>query len=98
MGHKNKLRADKAYDADWLCRNIEDCGAVPNIPNKANGNWTECFSQTLYHMRNAIERFYSKIIHYCRIATRYAKKGANNLAMIKLTSTIVWMRFYESMK
>ena len=48
-------------------------------------------------MRKAIERFYSKIKHFCRIATRYEKKGANYLAMVKLASTIVWMRLYESM-
>ena len=47
-------------------------------------------------MRNAIERFYSKIKHFRRIAARYEKKGANYLAMVKLASTIVWMRFYES--
>ena len=97
LGHKDILLADKAYDADWLRRKIEDCGAVPNIPNKANRNWKACFSQTLYRMRNAIERFYSKIKHFRRIATRYEKKGTNYLAMVKLASTIVWMRFYESM-
>ena len=36
LGHKDILLADKAYDADWLRRKIEDCGGVPNIHNKAN--------------------------------------------------------------
>ena len=91
------LLADKAYDADWLRRKIENMGAAPNIPSKSNRKWKACFSQTLYRMRNAIERFYSKIKHFRRVATRYEKKASNELAMVKLAATAVWLRANESM-
>ena len=90
------MLADKAYDADWLRAQIERAGAAPNIPSKSNRKWRACFSQTLYRMRNAIERFYSKIKHFRRVATRYEKKGSNYLAMVKLAAIAVWLRVYES--
>ena len=51
------LLADKAYDADWLRRQIETAGAAPNIPPMAHRRWKPCFSPVLYRARNCIERF-----------------------------------------
>jgi len=50
------LHGDKGYDANSLRRQIEDRGALPNIPPKANRKWKNCFSPFLYRNRNAIER------------------------------------------
>lgn len=85
--------ADKAYDADWLRRAIEDSGAAPNIPAKSNRTWKPCFSKVLYRKRNQIERFFSKIKHFRRVATRYEKHASNYLAMLKLASIAIWLRF-----
>jgi hypothetical protein len=46
--------ADKAYDADWLRRQIEAAGAAPNIPPKANRRWKPCFSPVLYRARDRL--------------------------------------------
>jgi len=78
------LLADKAYDADWLRRSIESTGAAPNIPSKINRRWKACFSKTLYRARNRIERFFNRIRHCRRVATRYEKHASNFLAMVKL--------------
>jgi transposase len=88
--------ADKAYDANGIRDLIEDQGAVPNIPAKSNRNWKPCFSRTLYRERNQIERFFSKLKHFRRIATRYDKLADNFLAMVKLASMRLWLRAYES--
>jgi transposase len=90
------LLADKAYDADWLRRSIESTGAAPNIPSKTNRRWKACFSKTLYRERNRIERFFNRIKHCRRIATRYEKHASNFLAMIKLAAVRLWLRHYES--
>lgn len=37
------LHGDKGYDSDALCRQIENGGAMPNIPPKANRKWMNCF-------------------------------------------------------
>lgn len=72
--------ADKAYDANGIRDLIEAQGAVPNIPAKSNRRWKPCFSKTLYRERNQVERFFSKLKHFRRIATRYDKLAANFLA------------------
>jgi transposase len=90
------LLADKAYDADWLRRRIEEVGAAPNIPSKSNRRWKACFSPALYRQRNRIERFFNRIKHFRRIATRYEKHAANYLAFLKLAATQIWLRQYES--
>ena len=45
-----------------------------------------CFSKRLYRERNLIERFFSKLKHFRRVATRYDKLAANFLAVIQLAS------------
>jgi transposase len=98
----NRLRedtivlADKAYDADWLRRSIEAAGAAPNIPAKRNRRWKPCFSPVLYRARNRIERFFNRIKHFRRVATRYEKHAANFLAMLKLAAIHLWLRHNES--
>jgi transposase len=44
------------------------------------------FSKRLYRERNLIERFFSKLKHFRRVATRYDKLAANFLAMVQLAS------------
>jgi transposase len=49
----------------------------------------------LYRARNLIERFFNKLKHCRRIATRYDKLAANYLAFIQLASIHLWLRVYE---
>ncbi len=69
------LHADKAYDSDALRTQIEEQGAVPNIPPKANLKWKNCVSPTLYKDRNAIERMFCRIKDFSRIANRYDRSA-----------------------
>jgi transposase len=87
--------ADKAYDADRIRELIQERGATPNIPPK-NNRRKPCFSKRLYRERNLIERFFSKLKHFRRVATRYEKLAANFLAMVQLASIRLWLRNYES--
>jgi transposase len=54
------------------------------------------FSKRLYRERNLIERFFSKLKHFRRVATHYDKLAANFLAMVQLASMRLWLRAYES--
>jgi len=71
-------------------------GAVPNIPAKSNRKWKPCFSKRLYRERNLVERFFSKLKHFRRIATRYDKLAENFLGMVQFASMRLWLRAYES--
>ena len=46
----------------------------------------------LYRARNLVERFFNKIKHCRRIATRYDKLAANYLAFVELASIRLWLR------
>jgi transposase len=88
--------ADKAYDADRIREMIQNQGATPDIPPKSNRRWKPCFSKRLYRERHLIERFFSKLKHFRRVATRYDKRAANLVAMVQLASIRLWLRAYES--
>jgi len=71
-------------------------GRAPNIPPKSNRKWKPCFRKRLYPERNLIERFFSKLKHFRRVATRYDKLAADFFAMVRLASMRLWLRAYES--
>ena len=96
LGPRTIVLADKAYDGDRIRELIQQHGATPNIPPKSNRRWKPCFSRQLYRERNLIERFFSKLKHFRRVATRYDKLAANFLAMVQLASIRLWLRAYES--
>ncbi|MCW2286163.1 transposase [Rhodoblastus acidophilus] len=82
------LHADKGYDANKLRRQVEDQGAMPNIPPKANRRWKNCFSPFLYRNRNAIERMFCRLKDFRRVATRYDRNAINFLATVCLAATV----------
>jgi len=90
------LIADKGYDANALRQAVLDKKAWANIPPKRNRKDPICFSKYLYRDRNLVERFFNKIKHYRRIATRYDKLAENFLAALKLVAVRIWLRGNES--
>jgi transposase len=96
LGPHTIVLADKAYDADRIRTLIEEQGATPNIPAKYNRKWKPCFSKRLYRERNLNERFFSRLEHFRRVATRYDRLADNFLAMIQLASMRLWLRDYKS--
>src|SRR2546429_2146408 len=90
------LLADRGYDADWIRCLVRQHGAWANIPPKRKRTEALCFSPYLYRARNLVERFFNKIKHCRRVATRYDKLAANYLAFIQLASLRLWLRVNES--
>ena len=93
---RSLLLADRAYDADAIRKLVNEQDAFANIPPKRNRKDPICFSPFLYKARNRIERFFNKMKHFRRVATRYDKLAANYLAALKLASVSLWLRAYES--
>lgn len=90
------LLADRGYDADWIRALVRQYGAWANIPPKRNRTEALCFSPHLYRARNLVERFFNKIKHCRRVATRYDRLAANYLAFVQLASIRLWLRVNES--
>lgn len=87
------LLADRAYESDGLRTEMEARGVFANVRLMPQRVRKPPFSASLYKLRNVIERFFSKIKHYRAIATRYEKYPENYLALIKLASVQIWMKF-----
>ncbi len=84
--------ANRAYDTNAIRKQIEDQGAVPNIPPKPPRPWKSCFSRVLYRDRIAIERMFCTPKDYRRIATRYDKLAANSLGAVYLAGAVTcWL-------
>lgn len=92
---KTMVLADRGYDADWIRALVNEQGAWPNIPPERNRKDPICFSPYLYRSRNLVERFFNKLKPCRRVATRYDKLAANDLAFITLASIRIWLRACE---
>lgn len=82
---------DKAYDSDEVVQAVKDRGAKPVIPPRSNRTKKRKFSKCLYKHRNLAERFWNRLKHYRRVATRYEKTGRNFLAFVHLAASLVML-------
>ncbi len=83
--------ADKGYDADHFIAKIEAAGAQAVIPPRSNRLTQRSFDRHLYRDRNLIERFFARIKHFRRIATRYDKLASSFLSFVHLACTFIWL-------
>ena len=78
----NNEAVSDANAPGWGGAIINEQGATPNIPPNSNRRWKPCFSKRLYRERNLIKRFFSKLKHFRRVATRYDNLAPNYLAIV----------------
>ena len=83
--------ADKAFDANALIRAIEKLGAKVVIPPMARRTDQRPYDQHQYRHRNLIERFFCRIKHCRRIATRYDKLASRFSSFIALVASFLWV-------
>ena len=62
---------------------------IPSIPARSRAL---PYDKHIYKERNLIERFFNKIKHFRRIATRYEKTALSFAAMLFLVGAIIWLR------
>jgi transposase len=88
--------ADRGYDADALLDLIRAAGAKLHIPSTSQRIVHRSVNRRIYRQRNLVERFFCKLKHFRRVATRFDKLARNFLAAVALASARLWMRAYES--
>ena len=81
--------ADQGDDTDALVQRIEASGAQPVIPPKANRKVQRPYDKILYKQRNRIERCFSKLKHFRRLATRFEKNKVNFEAIVALACSVL---------
>jgi putative transposase len=74
--------ADKGYDADHLCDKLAQAETDVVIPPKRNRKIQRAYDVQLYKERNLIERFFNKLKHFRRVATRYAQYTTQALGQL----------------
>ncbi len=82
---------DKGYDARALRQAIAEQGAVAVIPPRTSSPQVEC-DYALYCERNLVERFFLKIKHFRRIATRYEQTSQAFLSLLSVVSAFLWTK------
>ena len=87
------LIADRGYDARAIIDLVESRGGRAHIPTSRDRKVQRSVDHNLYRQRNLIERFFNKLKHFRRIATRYDKTARNFLAAVMLAATRLWVRF-----
>jgi transposase len=88
----DKLLADKGYDSDHFRALIAAAGAEAVVPPLGSRTAAISYDKTLYKERNLVERFFNKIKHFRRIATRYEKTALSFAAMLSLVGAVIWLR------
>jgi transposase len=88
--------ADRGYDWQHLIDLVRQRGGEAHIPTQRDRKQQRDVDPNIYRQRNIVERFFCKLKHFRRIATRYDKLARNFLAAIALGATRLWIRTYES--
>ena len=88
--------ADRGYSAKALIDWCAQRGARAHIPSQRNVRVPRTVEPELYRLRNLVERYFNKLKHFRRIATRFDKLARNFLAAVALVSSRLWLRHHES--
>ena len=65
-------------------------GTTPVIPNNPTRKRCHPFNRDAYKRRNLIERVFSRLKDWRRIATRYDKLARNFIAAVQLAAAVIW--------
>ena len=90
------LVADRGYDAQAILTRVRQAGGHAHIPTCRDRKVQRSVDPALYRQRNLVERFFCKLKHFRRIATRFDKLARNFLAAVLLASARLWTRANES--
>lgn len=90
------LVADRGYDSRAIIEMVRQAGGNAHIPTQRNVRVQRSVDPALYRQRNLIERFFNKLKHFRRIATRFDKLARNFLAAVLIAAIRIRLRTYES--
>jgi transposase len=84
--------ADKAFDSDAIRADLERRGIKAVIPPLACRKEPIPYDKPAYKGRNRVERLFSKLKQFRRIATRYDKLDRMFLTFIHLAAALIMVR------
>jgi transposase len=72
--HAEIVMADRGYDSTAIVNTIQAMGAEAVITSKVCRKVQRPHDRALYKLRNRMERCFSRLKHFRRLATRYCKR------------------------
>ena len=85
-----QVLGDAAYDSDALRLFLTERGSTPVIQPNARRKIIPPFDTVAYKRRNLIERAFSHLKDWRRVATRYDKLARNFSATVLLAMLVIW--------
>ena len=82
--------ADRGDDSDLLVAAHAARGSCAVIPPRRKRRYPRAYNPARYAQRHPIERLFSRLKQFRRVATRYDKLDAHFLAFIHLAATVLW--------
>ena len=95
LNRTRDLVADRGYDAKALIDLAAGQNVRAHIPTQRDRKIQRSVERETYRLRNLVERFFNKLKHFRRVATRFDKLARNFLAAVALASVRLWTRAYE---
>lgn len=86
------LIADRGYDSDALVAALAMRGTRAVIPPRRKRRHPRLFDAGRYAQRHPVERLFSRLKQFRRVATRYDKLDAHFLAFVHIAATVLWLR------
>jgi len=86
------LIADRGYDSDPLVAVLAARGTHAVIPPRRKRRHPRAYDMVRYAQRHPVERLFSRLKQFRRVATRYDKLDAHFLAFVQLAATVIWLR------
>ena len=83
------LIADKAFDANWIIKDLNECGAKVVVSQRPNRRAPLAIDLDVYKWRHLIENFFCKLKEFKRVAMRSDKTDTSFAAMIHLGAAII---------
>jgi transposase len=86
-----RVAGDKGYSSPTARGRIRRRSIRPVIPTKSNEPRDPTFDRDAYRERNRVERLINRLKQFRRIATRYEKRAINDLAMLTIGMSLLWL-------
>ena len=87
-----KIVADAVYLSHSNRRLLRRRGIGCVIPWARHHRRRGPFDKAAYRQDHDVERFFAQIKQFRRMATRYEKLAAHDLAIVTLAATVIWLR------
>ncbi len=91
-GGAGNVLADKAYNTDAVLASVAALGAQAVMPSNKNRLIHRVIDRNLYRDRNKVERFFSRLKPFRRLATRYDKTASSFWGMVHFVAALLWLR------